>query len=369
MVVEVKKVNSTERDAFHKGLSVRKKYTIKLQNMCVYVFWAILMVGKGLGLTSRNYEFRYMTAAALLLVFVKILTSRWSREGLVRSICLGLIGVAVWIKSGETDILLTMVIIISCKGIDIYKLFQIGVYIRAGLFLLRTSLAILNVTDMQPMRYTRDETGVRYALGYGHPNTTQYELFMIIMMIVLVWRYKMKLWHWLCLCGYNFFIFKYTGSRTGAFLICLVLLFTYLVNRNPASLVGKAVKHFGEYAYIIGAVVSFLMCLLLDKVPLLQSLGTFSSRFFTGRWVMRNMNLSLLGVSGVETDLGMVSILYGHGLIVFIFFIVTMTLLMKSFRQKKMYTEEIIGIAYALYNMMESSSLSCLMNIMWLFLR
>lgn len=64
----------------------------------------------------------------------------------------------------------------------------------------------------------------------------------------------------------------------------------------------------------------------------------------------------------------MISILYGHGMIVFGFFIITMTLLLKKFHRQEQYTEEIIGIAYALYNMMESSSLSCLMNVMWLFL-
>lgn len=366
MVVEVKRVRDTKRNAF--CISIKNTHTIELPTMCVYIFWATLMVGKGFGLTNQDYEFRYMTMAVLVLVFIKIVTSRWSREKLIRSICLGLIGIAVWIRSEETDILLTMVIIISCKGIDIYKLFRISVYIRAVLFFVRTSLAILNFADMQPMRYTRDETGVRYALGYVHPNTTQYELFVIIALILIIWHDRMKLWHFLLVCGYNLFIFQYTGSRTGAFLTCLVLLLTYLANRSPVNMTRKIIAYFGEYAYIIGATVSFLMCLLLDRIPLLQSLGTFSSRFFTGRWVMRHMNLSLFGIPGAATDLGMISILYGHGMIVFGFFIITMTLLLKKFHRQEQYTEEIIGIAYALYNMMESSSLSCLMNVMWLFL-
>lgn len=84
---------------------IKMKYTIRLNNLCVYIFWGVLMIGKGLGLTSKYQEFRYITLFAFPFAAIKIICTRWTREDLIRSIFLGLTGIAVWLFSTQTDVL------------------------------------------------------------------------------------------------------------------------------------------------------------------------------------------------------------------------------------------------------------------------
>lgn len=349
---------------------IKVKYVVKLNNLCVYIFWSVLMIGKGLGLTSEHQEFRYISLLAFPFAAIKIFRTCWARKDLVRSIFLGLMGIAVWIFSAQTDVLIAAVVIIACKDIDIYKMFKLAFGIRATLFFTRTTLAVLGYLDMgYAPRYTSSEVyDVRYTLGYGQPNTTHYELFIITVLALLLWHNRMRLPHYLCLLGYNFYIFRYTDSRTGIVLIIVTLVLVYLTDRKPGILLEKFIGRIGKYAYIAGAFFSLMGCILYRKWPAFRMLGTFSSRFQTGLWVISSKSFSLFGMRDINTDLGMVEILYGRGIIVFITFLVAMTALMKSFSRRKMYTEEIIGIIYAVYNMMESCTTSILMNMMLLFI-
>lgn len=348
---------------------IKVKYIVRLDNLCVYIFWGVLMIGKGLGLTSEYQEFQYITLFAFPFAAIKIFRTPWTREDLFRNIFLGVTGIAVWIFSKKTDVLIAIIVIIACKNISIYKLFKLAFGIRATLFFTRTSLAILGYLDLEyAPRWYAGGYDVRYALGYMQPNTTHYELFVITVLALLLWHNRMRLPHYLCLFGYNFFIFRYTDSKTGMVLIAVTLVLVYLTDRKPGILFGKPIRYIGKYAYIAGALFSLIGCILYRKWPAFRMLGTFSSRFQTGLWVISNRPFSLFGVRGVNTDLGMIDILYGRGIIVFIVFLVAMTALMKRFSQKNMYTEEIIGIIYAVYTMMESYTTSILMNMMLLFM-
>lgn len=349
---------------------IKMKYTIRLNNLCVYIFWGVLMVGKGLGLTSKYQEFRYITLLAFPFAAIKIICTRWTREDLIRSIFLGLTGVAVWLFSTQTDVLIAAVVIIACKDINIYKMFKLAFGVRATLFFARTSLAILGYLDMgyAPRYASSGAYDVRYTLGYGQPNATHYELFVITILALLLWHNRMRLLHYLCLLGYNFFVFQYTDSRTGMVLITITLALVYLSDRKPGILLKKFIGYIGEYAYIAGAIFSLMGCILYKTWPAFRMLGTFSSRFQTGLWIISNKSFSLFGMQSVNTDLGIINILYGRGLIVFLAFLVAMTALMKIFNRRKMYTEEIIGIMYAVYTMMESYTASILMNMILLFM-
>lgn len=347
---------------------IKKRYIVKKQDVCFYVFWILIMVGKGMGFTSDFKEFRYMALCALPFAFLKIILTRWTKKEILWSLFVGIIGVNVWLHSGEADILLTIASIIACKDIDPYKILRVSFWTRAVLYISRTSLAILGIIDIQKVTNTRGTNDIRYALGYIHPNTAHYELFLITVLILLLWHRKMRLGHYLLISGYNLCIYHYTLSRTGVLMTFGVLILAYLADRKSGAFLRKLIKRFGEYAYIFIFAFSVIMCWLQDKLPVLRLLGTFSSRFYTGWQVMKNMPLSLFGMRGINTDLGIIFVLYGRGILIFLLLIGSMTLLLKIFRKNEMYVEEAVGISYAIYTIMESSVASVLLNITLIFL-
>lgn len=349
---------------------VDKKIKINLASICFYMFWMTLLIGKGMGYSSSDAVFRYMTFAVIPFAAFKLLLTHWYRRELVWCIFLNIIGLVVWIFSGEADILLTTIAITSCKNIDLYKLFKVSFWIKGLFFFIRTSLAIAGVIDKQiAYRWNADKIyDIRYALGYEQPNATHYTLFVIVALALLVYRKRMELFHYIILMIYNLYIYSYTLSRTGVAMISIILVLGYICGKRSGILVYKGVRFWGQYAYIVGATGSFLICFLFEKVEFLQSFGNLSSRFMTGTRVIKNNPLTLFGVSDVVTDFGYIAILYGSGIVVFGLFIVGMSLLLMRFAKYNLYMESIVLVAYAVYTLSESYSSSVLMNVGVFFL-
>lgn len=322
------------------------------------------MIGKGLGLTSRDSIFRVITFAVIPFVAVRLATSRWTQKELMACIVLNLIGIAVLIFSGDTSILLTTITITACKDMDIYKIFKLSFWIRGITFVVMTSLAISRKIDIQyRVRYFNGEIDERYALGYDQPNAAHYALFVVVVLALIAYHNRMKLYHYAALLAYNLFIFKYTDSRTGVLLTAMVLILVYILDRWHVLTLRRLIERLGKYSYIAATAGSFIICFLFATVPFLQSFETLSSRFATGTEVIRNNSLSLFGKPGIVTDFGYIAILYGNGIIVFALFLIGMSLLLKMCQKYNMYVESAVMIVYAIYTLSEAYTSSVLMNL------
>lgn len=337
----------------------------EIGGVCFYVFWTVLLIGKGLGYTGTDNIFRYMTLAVIPFAIIKLAVSEWTQKEFLICVCLNLLGIMVWFFSHDASILLTIIAITSCKEIDLYKLFKFTFWIKGIMFVAVTSLAILGVTDIQysPRYYSSTVYDVRYALGYQQSNATHYTLFIVVVLALMVYHKKMRLYHYMALWAYNFFIFHYTDSRTGMLMSTFVLLMTYIADRRSGVLLKKLVRCSGKFVYIIGAIGSIVICYLFAKLPILRSFGTLSSRFATATQLMTNTSLSLFGKPDIVTDFGYIAILYGGGMIVFFLFLIAVTNLMQKCAKKNMYIEMIVLIAYSIYTLSEAYTSSILMNV------
>ena len=349
---------------------MRGRIVFSMASASIYIYWLILLIGKGLGFSSADEIFRNMVFIAIPFVAIKLLISKWTKKDLIICISFNVLGILIWFFSKDADILLTTLTITACKDENLYNLLKLSFWVKGIMFVIVTSLAILGVTDMQldPRYYSSSVFDVRYALGYGQPNTAQYTLFIIIVLAVLCYHKKMNIFHYSILLSYSIFIYQYTDSRTGIIMSVAFLLFTYYAERKSGFVLRSILKICGEYAYIIGAIISFTICFMFIKIPLLSSFGTLSSRFKTGTSTLLNNNISFFGIPNIETDFGYINILYGSGLIFFIVFLIGMTQLNKKFIKQNMYIETITLIIYAIYTLAESYSSSILMNVSLLFL-
>jgi len=343
---------------------------MKKRDICFYVFWIILLIGKGFGWDSSWYQFRYMTICAIPFAAIKLIYSKWTKKELITCILMNVVGLAVMYYTRSTDILLATITITACKDIDLYKLFKISFWIKAIMFVMTTEGAIAGRIYDQPSYrwHGGDEFELRYALGYGQPNATHFTLFIIIILGLLSYHHKMKLYHYLVFFAYNMYILQYTTSRTGMLMCTLALVLVFLMDRRKEIIIRNVIKYLGKYTYIIAAIISVVLTVLYGRVYFLYNLGTLSARFDTASRIMNAQRIPLFGIPNIDTDFGLMEILYGKGVIVFMFYVIVMTLVIRKHIKQKRYVEASICIMYAIYSLSESYNSSVLMNISLLFI-
>lgn len=338
----------------------------KIGDMLFYIYWGILMVGKGFGLTSESLLFRQITIAAVLIILLKLINTKYSKRTLILVMVLNCIGILIWIFSGNSGVLLTTITISAMKNINCKDVFKYSFWILFILFVVRTSLGIMGITDIQLLYFysSVDSYRIRYGLGYMHPNSTHFILFMVYVLCILVYEKKLKIIHYLIMFIYNIYIYKYTDSRTGFYTTSFLLLMCIISkNKSIKNLIYKCFRIFINKIFIITAMLSFIMALMYRYFSVIRSWGTFSSRFLTASNIIFNNNIPLFGSHNITTDLAMVSFLYSDGLVYFLIFIFGYYILLKIYNSKKDYYFMLVCLCYAIYCFSESYSDSIIMNV------
>lgn len=345
------------------GINKNKK--VKIGNINFYIFWIILLIGKGMGYTSLDQEFWILSFFSIPFALGRLFLTRWYPKEIIRLIVMNLIGIAILISSRTEYAFLSIVVITLCKDIDLGHLFKMTLWIKGSMFVVRTTLAMLGKLEGS-VGYRYYESGsftVRYGLGYGHPNTTHYTLFIIIILAIIVYYKRMKLYHYIMLFVYNLFIFHYTNSRAGVIMTSFCIVLCYIVCNKGNKKIRRMIGWAGQYVSIACTVFSFIIAFLFANSLWLQSFGTLSSRFMTGADVLKRYQISLFGTQDVVTDFGYIGVLYGSGVVFFLLYIAGMCILGNKMKKKDMYLESTVLILYSVYMLVEAYSASINMNI------
>lgn len=351
---------------------MKKTIRINIKAGLYYCFWVLLLVGKGLGYTSYDSAYRYMTWIAIAFIGGKLLLTNWGGgKELFITIGLNILGIANFAASKSPTALLTILAITGARNIDLAKLLKISFWIRGGMFLVRTFLATQGMLDAQLMyRYDKGMVIARYGLGYGQPNATHYMLFTILVLCILVYGKKLRFIHFAGLMVYNLHIYNYTLSRSGMLISAFLLIMCFLANRRNrlAALCRSGLSVMSRWIFPVVAVLSFVICYLFAKVSWLKSFGSFSSRFATANRVILDNSMTFLGIPDITTDFAMINFFYCDGILLFVLFVAGYYYLLKRFKDQKYINLQLVCICYAIYSLSESYTDSVLMNVSLLFM-
>lgn len=103
-----------------------KKHTLKLSELCFYVFFISLLFAKGIGLYDGQSAFKVFLMIALIGWAGKaVLTGYTVREMLTYSAIL-ILGGAVYLISHEKGVIFLVLLLCGLKNISVKKLFQVG---------------------------------------------------------------------------------------------------------------------------------------------------------------------------------------------------------------------------------------------------
>lgn len=202
---------------------------------CFILAFLLLTFGKALGLCSSDKIYKLMFAVSLLLIGIKILYGKYERKDfLVMGIVVGLAGM-VYLRSGETTFLFSVLLLCGAKDVDLQKLLKLALPVWLSGIILTVVLAAVGIKESTVIPYYAAENLSDYvtetfvvreysSYGYGHPNYL-FGICLISCMLYLFVRYQVLKWYDLLLTGLPMLVvFKLTFCRTGLVLFCLTWL-------------------------------------------------------------------------------------------------------------------------------------------------
>jgi hypothetical protein len=273
-----------------------KKYTIKLSELCFYLFFCTLLFAKGIGLYDGQTSFKLFFLIALIGWAGKMLLERYLvREILVYGTLLALGGV-IYLVSHEKGAFIAILLICGAKNIDIKRIFKVGAItwmISYGSLFLLTSLHIIDSGFKVHDRFGMGRV-IRWNLGYAHPNVLHISYFVLVCFLVYLFQKKLSNLCLVLLELGNLYVFMFSLSTTGFLVttICLGLVFYWNIRKGFCR------------AEQILIQLCLPVCLFLSfGAPLLLKGNTFNilnkilnTRLELSKWFLQNQPVKLLGV-------------------------------------------------------------------------
>lgn len=154
-----------------------------------YIFWLILMFGKGLNLAGEEPLMQILTYAAIILVLFGAYTIRFTQRELRLCVFLVSVGGMVMLTAKKATILLTVLAICTAKRQNMREILKIGFWVRMPMFLVTVYLATHGMlANSLKYEWRAGVRLMRYGLGVGHPNVAHLTLFILVTMYIYTMR-------------------------------------------------------------------------------------------------------------------------------------------------------------------------------------
>ena len=211
-----------------------RNMSFHVEEIFYYLFFAILLFAKGIGLYDGMKEFTVCLLAAFLCFAVKICLTEHTLGELVQMAVLLGIGFLSWQSSGEKAAFIYLAVIVGMKHVPVKRVFMVGAAVWTVAFF---GTAILAITKQIPdLALVHSKLGlghiIRWSLGYTHPNVLHISYVILLAFFFYLARLGRK--QLLILTGaaylFNFYIFLYSVSYTGLILTTVYLLLNLYFN-------------------------------------------------------------------------------------------------------------------------------------------
>ena len=221
------------------------KKVIYKEEIFYYLFFAVLMGAKGLGFSDGEKVFTLCTIAAGIFWILKIYyTNHTWKEFFV---ILGglLLGVLIYISSGEKAAFAAMLVILGMKNIPIRRIMGVCLGVWGSTFVISLFLGLMKIREGVVVVHEKLGLGpiIRYSLGYTHPNVLHVSYLILVMLLLYTLKlHGKRLWLMLfALFVGNLYIFLYSISYTGIIVVSFYLaLVLYFDIRKKVSKAEKA---------------------------------------------------------------------------------------------------------------------------------
>ncbi|GGE24876.1 hypothetical protein [Streptococcus himalayensis] len=232
---------------------------------------------KGIGISSDNKVYVAVLLFGTVLIVMKSVKERWTRNEFIGLAALFLIGVLSLLMTKKETVLFSLLLVVGSKGIRLNKIFWTMLISRLVGFFYNVLLSVVGILPAKQAIFYREGVFIsRYSFGFGHPNLFHSSFFMIVVLWLFLKFERLKLIEVFFLMICNFLIFSYSYSRTGFYMICLLFVGYYALQWKPVLKLLKIVVPYVQF-FLLG--LTLVLARLLGKSVIVQQLDIF----LTGR--------------------------------------------------------------------------------------
>lgn len=273
-----------------------KKHTMKLSELCFYLFFVSLLFAKGIGMYDGQTCFKLFLVTALIGWAGKMLLTEYTIGEVLAYGILIVLGGIIYLVSGEKGATIVILLICGLKNMKLKQVFMVGAVTWTVSFGLLFMLTSLHIADSAFKVHDRLGMGriIRWSLGYAHPNVLHISYFVLVCFLVYLLQDKFRFYYLLLLELGNLYVFLYSLSTTGFLVttICLLLVFYWNIRKRFCKLEQILIQ------------LCLPLCLFLSLgAPLLLKGEIFdfvnkllNTRLALSKWFLENQPVQLLGV-------------------------------------------------------------------------
>lgn len=214
-----------------------KKYETKMpiQEAFFYGFFFLLSVTKGFGFYEWQKPFILLVIPALILGFLKVLFTPYTKKQAVVVFLLLLLTAVVFLRSHQIAVFFVAFTVLGMKGMSLKKILHLAAWVWTVCAILLSCVCFFCLEHTVYRVHTKLGLGpiFRWSLGFTHPNILHitYLFFCALIILKLEDRYDFRTY--LLLMFGNVLVFFYSVSFTGGGIVVLLLTGGLYVRLRP----------------------------------------------------------------------------------------------------------------------------------------
>ncbi|WP_029232808.1 O-antigen ligase family protein [Butyrivibrio sp. VCB2006] len=270
----------------------------------IYLLYFAIMIGaRAAGLYEGMTIYNISLVLGLGLFALKMIVTEHSLKEYAIAAGFLLLAVIVYLRTGEKGLLVCFSMMLGMKSVSVMKVVRTGIIVAGSIILIRIITGALGLVN--GIYYPQEREGVglmfRESLGYAHPNTLHMNVLMLTMLVMFYISKtlkgdKIRLLIYSCLAFlFNFYVFQYSGSRTG-----LLGSIAFLVVNYWFSIIDRPRLFEKIVCYISFPLACFIAIVLPFLIP--ESIfdtvdkTLFTTRFSIAKYFWENNSFSLFGI-------------------------------------------------------------------------
>lgn len=240
----------------------------------------------------------------IILIPLCIYEQKYTVKELFVSLGFFAFGLVSYFVSGNTDIMISLMIVILSNNIDINKILNLIFRVRLIVFFSTITMALFGILEMGKIANSSAEKGV--LLGYGHANTFAGNVGILLFLLIAINRDRLNKRFFSMLIIVDALIFYLSRSRT--FLVLLSLLIIILLFYKAKKISAKKIFKFTRLFLPIWVIFIFMLIFLKYR-GLLTLLVNLMDKMMNGRILLAIMNLKYypITVLGQNVDYSIIA--------------------------------------------------------------
>lgn len=351
---------------------IKKTHTILFYSLyCPFLFM------KAWGMEDGNKMYVSWMYISIVLFFVLIICKDYSQREKVKIGIILIISVTVWYYSGVKGTILTAIVLILTKDINIDRVLKVSFWIWVCSIGVKEFLVIIGIIPENSEGYRIKRIGeVRHDGGYSHPN------FLCAIIVIAFLYMAYAYWNWLkkwCLIlvvmvmmVVYFLTYSYTGTLI-SIIMCALCSIYFFINRKVDNI--YIFNKFLTVACAIPISLTFIFQLVYVEG---SSFANFidlltTCRVLHGHEMLRAYDITLFGqmfdgrLKYEVVDNAYIFILLRMGMAYFVMFVAGyVKLIYKAYKQNDT-AKLLVVFAFMLYGFMEKFIRNPFMNFSLLF--